>query len=330
MEVGGRNGFTSSINIHIQIIIAFGKYLMLDCSKMIRPKSLFPFLLLTLLCFSCIGPANSQQPNAPIQSAANLPPDLLAPLALQIKDNARQIDCKAGKCNIAVADFIFIGKGVTPFGIQLADLLSAQLSRDDFTVVDRTKVQNLIQQERLSPLSLQSVDVARWLGAELKADVIISADLTKVDDKTIEFSARLLHVGGKNKGLSVKGGLHIDLSRVDLSSSGDLNGLPPSSQTFKGQPLYKVAPGLMPSCSYMPNPPYTQEARQERISGAILVEAIIGADGRLTNMRIIHGLPGLNEVTLKTLATWRCKAPIRDGEAVPVVANFDVHFKLNF
>jgi TonB family protein len=303
---------------------------MLDCPKMIRPKSLFPFLLLTLLCFSCIGRANAQQSNASTQPSANLASDLLAPLALQIKDNAQQIDCKAGKCKIAVADFIFIGKGVTRFGIQLADLLSAQLSRDDFTVVDRTKVQNLIQRERLSPLSLQSVDVARWLGIELKADVIISAELAEVDDKTVEFSARVLRAGGKNKGLSVKGRLHIDLARVDLSSSGDLNGLPPSNQTFKGQPLYKVAPGLVPSCSYMPNPPDTQEARQAHISGVILVETIIGADGRLTNMRIIRGLPGLNEITLKTLATWRCKAPVRDGEAVPVVVNFEVNFKLNF
>jgi TonB family protein len=293
---------------------------MLEWPKVIRPKSLFPFLLLTLLCFSCIGRANSQQPNASTQPAANLPPDLLASLALQIKDNAQQIDCKAGKCKIAVTDFIFVGKGVTPFGIQLADLLSSQLSRDDFTVVDRTKVQNLIQRERLSPLNLHSVDVAQWLGSELKADVIISADLAKVDDKTIEFSARVVRTGGENKGLSVKGKLHIDLSRVDLSSSGDLN----------GQPINTAAPGLMPSCSYMPNPAYTQEARKAHITGVILVEAIIGADGRLTNIRIIRGLRGLNEVTLKTLATWKCKAPVRDGEAVPVLVNFEVNFKLYF
>jgi hypothetical protein len=239
---------------------------MLGWREMIRPQSLFSFLLLTVLCFSCIGRANSQQSNASTQPSAYLVPDLLAPLALEIKDNTQQIDCNSGKCKFAVTDFIFIGKGVTPFGIQLADLLSDQLSRDAFTVVNRTKVQNLIQRERLSPLSLESVDVARWLGSELKADVIISADLAEVDDKTIEFSARVLRGGGKNKGLSVKGKLHIDLSRVDLSSSSDLNGLPHFGQTFKGHPLYAV-PGLVPSCSYMPNPPFTQEARQAHVSG---------------------------------------------------------------
>jgi TonB family protein len=62
----------------------------------------------------------------------------------------------------------------------------------------------------------------------------------------------------------------------------------------------------------------------------ILVEAIIGTDGRLTNMRIKRGLAGLDAVALQTLATWRCKAPVRDGEAVPVVVTFEVNFKSYF
>jgi hypothetical protein len=135
------------------------------------------------------------QSNASTQPSAYLVPDLLAPLALEIKDNTQQIDCNSGKCKFAVTDFIFIGKGVTPFGIQLADLLSDQLSRDAFTVVNRTKVQNLIQRERLSPLSMESVDVARWLGSELKADVIISAFLLLHAESTFyagsQASARL-------------------------------------------------------------------------------------------------------------------------------------------
>lgn len=286
-----------------------------------RPKSPLPFLFLTLFVFPGITRANPQQ--------SNLAPGLLTPLALQIKDNALQIGCKPGKCKIAVANFIFTGKGVTPFGIQLADLLSAELSENDFQVVDRTKVQNLMRWEQLSPDSLQSVNVARWLEIELKADMIVSADLDRVDDKTVEFSARVLRVGEKTKGLSVKGKLHIDLSRVDLSSSADLNGPPSPGKTFKGESLYAAGTGLMPSCFYMPNPPYTEEARQSHISGVILVEAIVGSDGRLSNMRIIRGLPGLNEATLKTMATWRCKAPVHEGKPVPVVTPFEVNFRLN-
>jgi hypothetical protein len=67
---------------------------------MVCPKSLSRFLLLALLCLACIGRANSQQSNASIKPSANLAPELLAPLALQIKDNAQQIDCKVGKCKI--------------------------------------------------------------------------------------------------------------------------------------------------------------------------------------------------------------------------------------
>jgi TonB family protein len=291
---------------------------------MVRPKSLSFIAVLALVCFSCTGRANAQQQTASVQPPIHLAADLLAPLALQIQDNAQQIDCKPGKCKIAVTDFLFTGKGVTPFGIQLADLLSAQLFKDGFAVADRSEVQNLIQRDRLSPLNLQAPEAVRALGSELKADAILSADLTEVDGKTVAFSARVVQAGGKYKRLSLKGKLHIDLSRVDLSSLGEPGGLPPSSQTLQAQP------GLMPSCSYMPNPPYTDEARRARSSGVVVVEAVVGADGRLTNIRIVRGLKGLDEITLETLATWKCQAPIRDGKAVPVVVNFEVNFKLQF
>jgi TonB family protein len=296
---------------------------------MVHSKSLTIFPVLAFLCFSCIGPTNAQQPAASTQTQASLPPDLFKPLILQIKDNAPQIDCKPGKCKIAVTDFIFTGKGVTPFGIQLADLLTAQLAQDDYTVVDRVEVHNLMQRDRLSPLSFQTLDVAQSFGNELKADVIISGDLAKVDDKTVGFSARVLRATGKNEGLSIKGSLHIDLATVDLSSLGGSNGLSPSSQTLQGEPVHKFEPGLLPSCFYMPNPPYTEEARKARTSGIVLVDAIVGADGRLADMRIVRGLAGLNEVTLKTLATWRCKAPVRNGQPIPVRVAFQVNFKLN-
>jgi TonB family protein len=275
-------------------------------------------LVLALLCFSGVGRADSQQPNAATQAPASLAPDLLVPLALQIKDNAQQIKCDAGKCKIAVTDFLYVGKGVTPFGIQLADLLSAQLSRDGFTIVDRKEIQSLIQRERLSPLNFTSPVVVQTLGSELKAEAIVSGDLAKIDDNNLEFSVRVVRAQGEYKGLSVKGKLHIDLSRVDLSSSGDFNGAPVSYV------------GLVPTCSYMPNPPYTDEAKRARSSGVVLVEAIVGVDGHLTNMRIVRGLRGLNEVTLKTLETWRCKAPVRDGKPIPVVVNFEVNFKMYY
>jgi outer membrane biosynthesis protein TonB len=99
----------------------------------------------------------------------------------------------------------------------------------------------------------------------------------------------------------VKGSLHIDVAHIDLASPGDLAGPPPFGKTFKGEPLYTLNianPTARPSCFYMPNAPYTDEARRAQISGLVVVEAIIGTDGHLSDLRIIRGLPGLNGITL--------------------------------
>lgn len=86
----------------------------------------------------------------------------------------------------------------------------------------------------------------------------------------------------------------------------------------------------LPSCFYMPNPPYSEEARKAKYSGIVLVEAIVGLDGRLTNLRVIKspGL-GLDDNTIQTLKTWRCKPAVGpNGKPVPVIVPFEVNFRL--
>jgi periplasmic protein TonB len=86
----------------------------------------------------------------------------------------------------------------------------------------------------------------------------------------------------------------------------------------------------MPSCFYMPNPPYSEEARKAKYSGIVLVEAIVNLDGHLSNLKLIKspGL-GLDENTLTTLKTWRCKAATGpSGKPVATIVTFEVNFRL--
>jgi periplasmic protein TonB len=86
----------------------------------------------------------------------------------------------------------------------------------------------------------------------------------------------------------------------------------------------------LPSCFYMPNPPYSDEARKAKYSGTVLVEAVVTVDGRVTNPRVIKspGL-GLDESTVNTLRTWRCKpANGPNGKPVAVQVPFEVTFRL--
>lgn len=86
----------------------------------------------------------------------------------------------------------------------------------------------------------------------------------------------------------------------------------------------------LPSCFYMPNPPYSEEARKAKYSGTVLVEAIVNLEGKLTNLRVIKspGL-GLDDNTIQTLKTWRCKPALGpNGKPVPVIVPFEVNFRL--
>jgi periplasmic protein TonB len=86
----------------------------------------------------------------------------------------------------------------------------------------------------------------------------------------------------------------------------------------------------LPSCFYMPNPPYSEEARKAKYSGIVLVEAVVNLDGHLSNLRVIKspGL-GLDDNTIQTLKTWRCKPAVGpNGRPVPVIVPFEVNFRL--
>ena len=85
-----------------------------------------------------------------------------------------------------------------------------------------------------------------------------------------------------------------------------------------------------PSCFYMPNPPYSEEARKAKYSGVVLVEAVVTVDGRVMRPRVERspGL-GLDETTVNTMRTWRCKPAVGPGgKPVATLVQFEVNFRL--
>jgi len=86
----------------------------------------------------------------------------------------------------------------------------------------------------------------------------------------------------------------------------------------------------LPVCSYMPTPPYTKEARAAKFEGNVLVEGVVGLDGKITNVRVLKspGL-GMDESVINTLKKWKCKpAKDRDGKPVPTIVPFQITFHL--
>ena len=83
----------------------------------------------------------------------------------------------------------------------------------------------------------------------------------------------------------------------------------------------------LPVCTYMPRPPITKEAKAAKFHGAVILDAVVELDGRITKIRVIKGAGlGLDESAINTLKKWKCKPALKDGK--PVLA--DTPFQLTF
>jgi TonB family protein len=99
-------------------------------------------------------------------------------------------------------------------------------------------------------------------------------------------------------------------------------------------PVYTMNDGLVPlkppTVTYQPLPQYTDEARQARVEGIILIQAIVRKDGAVVRPVILKGLGyGLDEAAIDTITTqWRFEPGTLNGTPVSVLANIELSFKL--
>jgi periplasmic protein TonB len=75
-------------------------------------------------------------------------------------------------------------------------------------------------------------------------------------------------------------------------------------------------------------PVYPALARQARVSGVVRLEAIIGEDGAIRQLRVLSGHPLLIPSARDAVKQWRYRPTLLGGVAVPVLTRIDVHFKL--
>ena len=83
--------------------------------------------------------------------------------------------------------------------------------------------------------------------------------------------------------------------------------------------------------TYKPNPAYSDEARQLRLEGEVLLEVNFGANGQLHVNRVVRGLGhGLDEAAVVAAGKMRFKPALRNGEAIDSTAVVHVVFQLAY
>ena len=111
----------------------------------------------------------------------------------------------------------------------------------------------------------------------------------------------------------------------------DSIGTTPGDHTGIGGPGGDYPPGVtLPTCVYCPEPQYTDEARQAKVQGRVVLRVLVGADGRGSQIQLMSGIGmGLEDRAVESVRAWKF-TPARDGarRAVPTWVTIEVVFRL--
>jgi protein TonB len=75
--------------------------------------------------------------------------------------------------------------------------------------------------------------------------------------------------------------------------------------------------------------PYPAFARQAHIQGLVILQAVIGKDGTIQNLRVVSGNPMLAQAALEAVKQWRYKPYYLNGEPVEVDTTININFTLS-
>ncbi len=99
----------------------------------------------------------------------------------------------------------------------------------------------------------------------------------------------------------------------------------PKPQLDSGPPTNSV------EITFKPNPVYTDEARQLKLEGEVLLEVMFAANGQLHVNRVVRGLGhGLDEAAIAAANKMRFKPALRNGQPVDSTAIVHVVFQLAY
>lgn len=94
------------------------------------------------------------------------------------------------------------------------------------------------------------------------------------------------------------------------------------------EPMRLGAGVLPPEPLSRVQPRYTETARRLRIQGMVILEAIIDAEGQVTDVKVLRGLPaGLDVQAVQAVQQWRYKPAIFRDRPVPVIMTVTVQFE---
>ena len=113
---------------------------------------------------------------------------------------------------------------------------------------------------------------------------------------------------------------------VGVSGHGVIAPPPPPAERAPVRTGGDVRP---PQKTHHVAPVYPSIARSARVSGTVILEAVIAEDGRVEDVRVLRSIALLDEAAIEAVRQWRFTPTLLNGRPVRVLMTVTVSFTLN-
>jgi TonB family protein len=121
----------------------------------------------------------------------------------------------------------------------------------------------------------------------------------------------------------------VSASRGTVRQAGFGSADVPAPPTVRSRPAEAAAKIVAAEILSKPLPIYTEEARNLKIEGEVLLEVVFGSSGKLQVVRVVRGLGhGLDDAAVRAAEQIRFKPALRDGQPADSTAVLHIIFQL--
>lgn len=204
-----------------------------------------------------------------------------------------------------------------PLGTQLIDGRAADGTRTTYTIPAR-----MVENERSIEITRE-----RWYSKELQLDLLIKT----IDPRHGETTQQLTNI---NQGEPDHSLFEIPSDYTVREMKSPASGSAGTQAGGSGGQITSLSfepqsDSLSPTIISQEKAKYTEDALQKGTEGTVVLSVIFAADGRITSIRVVRGLPyGLTEKAIEAAIKIRFKPALKDGNPVSVRGNIEFSFSL--
>lgn len=114
---------------------------------------------------------------------------------------------------------------------------------------------------------------------------------------------------------------------VTATASLGFAGPAPAGSPSGGAPVRVGGPIVTPRRIVDVRPVLPPAALQANVRGVVILEIVVGADGSVTDAKVLRSIPLLDQAALDTVKQWRYEPTQMNGRAVPVILTVTVAFE---